>query len=186
MLLVIGCAATNQAIRARLPDNMPVNAVNRAGQSDEAARNQILTGLNSGPALVTFAGHGSVGVWTGAGLLRASDAATLTNGARLPVVVSLTCLNGYFANPHTQSLAESLLLAPDGGAAAVWASSALTLPDAQAGMSQAFFRVAYRNEATRIGEAIRQAKAATANREVRQTLQAINSDLQRHIGRAEK
>ena len=50
-------------------------------------RSQIVNAFNAGPSIVQYAGHGSVEVWTGAGLLQTNDAAQLSNGHRLPLVV---------------------------------------------------------------------------------------------------
>ena len=82
----------------------------------------------------------------------------------------MTCLNGYFHDLHTESLAERLLRAPNGGGIAVWASSGLTLTPAQAPMDTELFRLLYQNGASpRLGDAVRQAKAATSDSEVRLT-----------------
>jgi hypothetical protein len=163
-------AAASQALRPLLPPDMPVAAINRADGTDEQTRQQILASFNRGPALVNYAGHGSVEVWTGAGLLQTADAAQLTNGHRLPLVISMTCLNGYFHDLTSRSLAEGLLAAGHGGAAAVWASSALTLPAAQSQINQAALHGLYREEAAmRLGDAVRAAKLATNDREVRRT-----------------
>jgi hypothetical protein len=45
--------------------------------------------------------------------LVSSDASALTNGSRLPVVLAMNCLNGYFHDIFTESLAEALLKAAD-------------------------------------------------------------------------
>ncbi len=163
-------ASTINDLRSILPGAMPVTYLARGAQPDAALRTQILATLNAGPSVVAYAGHGSSEVWTGAGLLQASDAAALTNGNRLPLFVSLTCLNGYFAVPSAESLAESLVKAPNGGAVAVWASSGLTIPPGQATMGQALFQMLYGNSpAPLLGDAVRQAKRATTDSEVRQT-----------------
>lgn len=44
----------------------------------------------------------------------------------MPVYFLMDCLNGFFQDVYTESLAESLLPAPHGGAVGVWASSGLT------------------------------------------------------------
>ena len=116
-----------------------------------------------------MSGHGSVEVWTGAGLLQSADAPHLTNGHRLPVVVMMTCLNGYFHDLTSRSLAEGLLQAENGGAVAVWASSGLTLPTGQAQINQAFLRELYGTQRPTLGDATRTAKSATGDHEVRQT-----------------
>ena len=81
-----------------------------------------------GPFLVNYMGHGSVSVWDG--LFSGSDAAALTN-APLSIYVSMNCLNGFFHDVYTESLAETLIKAPTGGAVAAWASSTLTSFDQQ-------------------------------------------------------
>jgi hypothetical protein len=164
-------AAANQALRPLLPQNMPVTTVNRANGTDTQTRQQILAAFNAGPSLAVYSGHGSVEVWTGAGLLQTSDIAALANGPRLPLVSLMTCLNGYFADLHTESLGEALLKAPNGGAAAVWASSGLTSPASQAQLNRAFIRALYRTPtaAPRLGDAALEAKRATPDQEARQT-----------------
>ena len=68
---------------------------------------------------------GSLDVW-GKRLLVNEDARKLTNGSSLSFFVTMTCLNGYFQDVYSESLAEALLRAEHGGAVAVWASSGLT------------------------------------------------------------
>jgi hypothetical protein len=131
------------------------------------ARTELLASLNAGALVVNYSGHGSEQTWHD--LLDGSDAASLSNGARLPVVTALTCLNGFFQDVNVDSLAESLLRAPNGGAVAVWASSALTEPTAQAAMARQFFTVAFGTNGARLGDAIRTAKAATISVDVRQS-----------------
>ena len=64
-------------------------------------------------------------VWSGDDLFDDAAATSLTNGSQLPVFLIMNCLNGFFQDVYTESLAESLLLAKNGGAVAVWASSGL-------------------------------------------------------------
>ena len=67
--------------------------------------------------LVNYIGHGSTEIWAG-GLLSSTDALALLNGLKAPVVIAMTCLNGYFQDVYTNSLAEALMNAPGGGAVA--------------------------------------------------------------------
>ena len=60
-----------------------------------------------GDFMVNYLSHGSTQVWKG-DLLATADARELTNGERLPFVISLPCLNGFFHDLHTESLAEGL------------------------------------------------------------------------------
>jgi hypothetical protein len=162
-------AAASQQLGTQLPPGTNITSVNRQSGNDAEARANILAAFNSGPALINYFGHGTASLWAGS-VLTTEDAANLTNGNRLPLVINMTCLNGAFQDLLRESLAEALLNAPQGGAAAVWASSGLTMPDAQIVMDRELIRLLYQNGNTpRLGDAVRAAKAATANSEVRQT-----------------
>jgi Peptidase family C25/Lamin Tail Domain len=162
--------AANNRIRDLLPSNMAVTTVNRRDRAPAQVRDDILAGINQGPQIVNYAGHGSVEVWTGAGILRSSDKTSLTNGSRLPLVLTMTCLNGFFQDVFTESLAEALIKADGGGAVAVWASSGMTEPDRQALVDQQLIRLLFTTEQSpTLGDAVRGAKQATADMDVRRT-----------------
>ncbi len=124
--------------------------------------------LASGQGFVTFLGHGALDRWSSGGLLSTSSIRTLHNEGRLPMVVSLTCLNGFFHDPRTQSLSEALLQSPN-GAVAVWASSGLTRAADQLDMQRAFTASLLQEPARTIGEAILQAKQGVRDRDTRRT-----------------
>ena len=115
--------------------------------------------------LTTYIGHGSIDLWS-ASKYRGSTAAKLTNTKR-PIVAAMTCLNGYFHDLYMTSFAESLMLNPNGGAVAVWASSTLTEPDPQLEMARAFF--AELLGGATVGEAAMRAKSATSDSDVRRS-----------------
>jgi Peptidase family C25 len=165
----IGFEAMSNSLRSLLPANLPVTVINRSSDPDATIRAQILAGLNNGPKVVSFAGHGSVTVWTGAGLLRSQDAGALGNTGRLPLMVLLTCLNGYSHDPVAVSLGKSMLLAPNTGAIATWSSAGMTVPPAQQAMAQTFYGIFFANPNQRLGDAIIAAKAATTDTDVRRT-----------------
>jgi hypothetical protein len=163
-----------QASAALVPllGDLQVRRLNRAQLGDELARKRILEELNRGPGLVNYTGHGSADSWRG-GMLSEADAETLTNTAMPSIYLLMTCLNGYYdaAGP---SLGEALLKSGSGGAAAVWASTGMSLPLEQARVNQQFYRLAVANTTTkgtvlRLGDVVRQAKAATTDLDVRRT-----------------
>ena len=136
--------------------------------SAATVKQRLIDGINQGKKLINYSGHGSVSLWRGE-VLTASDAGALANEGKLPLFVMMTCLNGYFHDPGTESLAESLMKVERGGAVAVWASSGMTEPSGQAAMNQEFYRQLFGDPGLRIGEAIIKAKAATHNTDTRQT-----------------
>jgi hypothetical protein len=153
-----------------LPPTMTVETINRAAiGNDEMVRMQIVESINDGPAIVNYYGHGSVQVWTGAGILDSTVANTLTNGNRLALFLMMTCLNGYSHDVYIDSLGESVLKAPNGGAVSVWASTGFTEPQPQFDLDAEFYRQLFGATELRLGQAIRNAKAATSDMDVRRT-----------------
>lgn len=80
----------------------------------------------------------------------------------------MSCLNGYFHDAASDSLAEALLKS-SGGAVAVWASSAMTFANGQAPMDQEFYRQAFGGSPARLGDAAIKAKASSVDPDVRRT-----------------
>jgi hypothetical protein len=64
------------------------------------ARTQLLGAWQAGVAFVNYAGHGALDRMAQEGLLTSSDVTNLTNGTRLPVVVSMTCVVGPLFGPR--------------------------------------------------------------------------------------
>jgi hypothetical protein len=154
------------AIRALLPTNLTVTQIS---QTSASATTDLLTSLNvQGQALVNYIGHGSEANWAG-GLFSATDADGLTNGAMLPFVVAMTCLNGYFQDVYGTALAKALMQAPNGGALAVWASSGLTDSAPQAAMNQGLVKALFGAHPMTLGEAAATAKTAVSDLDVRRT-----------------
>jgi len=162
----------NEQLIPLLPANMQasVTKVYRAQQpSDAVARANIISKINSGTALVNYSGHGNVDVWTGAPIFDTNDAMGLTNGNKLLLVIVMDCLNGYFIAPPIDCISEALMKAPNGGAVASFSSSGLTIPTGQHEMGQQLFSLLYSGPAIALGDATRQAKAATTDLDVRRT-----------------
>jgi len=128
----------------------------------------ITNAFNRGSLLTNYIGHGSVEIWSNY-VFGSWNAATLTNGDKLPFVVSMNCLNGYFHDMFTESLGEALLKSPNGGAIGVLASSALTSPDQQMLVNLELYRQLFGATSTTIGDAVLKAKQATQDRDVRRT-----------------
>jgi hypothetical protein len=170
-----GFAATNDVFQSLLPATMSVQRLNRAPQppgvpSQTLTKADIVNGFNSGPSLVSYSGHGNVDVWTGAALFTSPDALALTNGTnKLSFVVVMDCLNGYFQDPVVLSLSEALLKAPNGGAVAAFASSGLTVAQGQHQMGEELYTQLYSGSPMALGDAIKIAKGATFDIDVKRT-----------------
>jgi hypothetical protein len=157
-------------LRELIPDEMRVEEIRRSQMDVATARALLFEHINNGQAIVNYLGHGSVDLWRN-GLLTAGDVQNLSNGDRLPLFVLMTCLNGYFQDAALDSLAEALIKAESGGAVAVWGSSGMTRPEAQAKLNREAYRLLFSEASVRptLGEALKQAKAAVADLDVRRT-----------------
>lgn len=142
------------------------------------ARQNLLAGINAGQLLVNYNGHGSVEIW-GSGLFNDTLASALNNGNKLPVFVAMNCLNGFFQDVYTQSLAESLMLARNGGAVAVWASSGLTAAGPQFQMDQALVKTLFAQPSITLGDAVLFAESGIADQDVRKTFILFGDPLMR-------
>jgi Peptidase family C25 len=133
-----------------------------------AARQNLLQTWSNGAGIIDFIGHGSVEMWESSGFFAGADAATAGDGAPLPLVIAMTCLNGYFHDVAQESLAEALLRNEDGGAVGVWALSTLTETSGQLPANEAL--LASLKSGRTLGQATIAAQRATSDADVRRTL----------------
>lgn len=159
----------SQAVENLLPKGISSTNIFASSLGNTAAQQNLIEGINSGQLLVNYNGHGSVEVWSSGSLFDDAHAAALTNGNKLPLFVIMNCLNGFFHDVYTQSMAEALMLAPNGGAVAVWASSGLTAPQPQFSMDQSLAQSLSSTPDVAVGDAAMKAKAGISDQDVRKT-----------------
>lgn len=139
------------------------------GQLGAATAHQnILSEMNDGALLYTYVGHGSQDTWSKLNVFGVVDAGSLTSGARVPLLLPLNCLNGLFVDLMSDSLAERLQKQA-GGPAAIWSSSGLTEPLWQTQLARTLYQQVFSRTGVRLGDAIRAAKAAVEDADVRKT-----------------
>jgi len=157
-----------QTVQGALPASMQVSQVLSGTVGTSTARQDIIDGINSGQLLVNYLGHGSEEQWAGADIFNTDNVDALTNGSQLPVFLVMDCLNGFFQDVYGQPLGVTLLLAPNGGAAAVLASSGLNQPAPQTKLDKLVLRNALTAPLT-LGDAIVKAKSEIGDASVRRT-----------------
>ena len=113
------------------------------------ARSRTIAAFNAGAGLISYVGHSNQWQWAvtipelnPSSMLGLFDPDTLTNGSRLPIVLTLTCLSSAFQTPALSgtTIDERLLLAPDGGAIAVWGSTGLGVAYGHDRLQQGFLK----------------------------------------------
>lgn len=160
---------SSDAVQQLLPGAVTVQRVNVRVDGPAQAKINVINGFNAGRSVVNYSGHGNVDVWSGASIFNTADAAALTNGNKLSFVIVMDCLNGYYLSPTIVSLAEAFLKAPNGGAVAAFASSGLTITPGQRQMELELYRQLYGATPIALGDAIKIAKNASSDPDVRST-----------------
>lgn len=134
--------------------------INRAQLTNAETKAELITSINEGPLLVSYLGHGAENQWGlgVGGFFKNSDAEALTND-KLPIMMGFGCRNTYFYNSDLSeiSLAEKLVLNPQGGAIAFFGSTTFTGPAAQEKLATSLINELGRRSktsqvGTRIGE----------------------------------
>ncbi len=114
----------------------------------------ILSAINQGVGIINYYGRGSKGTWGDEVVLQSADAQTLRNGSRLPILTSFTTLNGAFAEPGIDTLAETLLRANNGGVVAAIAPSGLASNEQLLQLGDQFYEQLFNEKESRIGDVL--------------------------------
>ncbi|HWQ12701.1 MAG TPA: C25 family cysteine peptidase [Roseiflexaceae bacterium] len=113
------------------------------------ARARTIAAFGEGAGIVTYMGHAHQWQWAvtdpaapDGALLGLYDADALANSGRLPIVLALSCLSSAFQTPAYSgtTIDERLLLAPGGGAIAVWGSAGLGVAHGHDALQRGFLR----------------------------------------------
>jgi len=142
-----------------IADNLAANALPASYQvekvylgSNDDPTGQIVKALDEGVGLVTYVGHGSMNVWGKDKMFQISDSDTLDN-SKLPFMVTMTCLVGYFHHPTATSMGEELLLNPKGGIVAGLMPTSESLASDQTELATNVYGYLF-GDAPTVGEAI--------------------------------
>lgn len=150
-----------------VPTSLTINRIDFAKiNGNSATATAVTNAFNRGGLMMNYIGHGSVEVWS-RNAMTSKNAAKLTNGDKLPFVMSMNCLNGFFHDLFSDTLGEALLRNPSGGAIAVFASSALTSPDQQTLLNAEMMKNLFAGAT--FGESVLKSKAAIQDKDVRTT-----------------
>ncbi len=169
----------SQVVQAQLNYTMQVTDLFANSTNYGAIETEIIAGINSGQLLVNYAGHGSEDMWSGTDLFDNDAANALTNGSSLPVFLLMNCLNGFFQDVYEEPLAVTLMLAPNGGAVAVLASSGLNQATPQTILDKLVVQAAMGKSQYALGDAIVKAKSGITDLAVRKTYNLLGDPAMR-------
>ncbi len=161
--------ADTAKVQAHLPAAVQATDVFLGALGTTTTQQDIVAGIKSGQLLVNYLGHGSEDQWSGADIFNTGSVSSLTNGSQLPVFLIMNCLNGFFIDLDMPPLGVSLLLAPNGGAVAVLASTGLNQPGPQTKLDNLVVQNALQAQPLTLGESILKAKSQISDVNVRRT-----------------
>lgn len=134
-----------------------------SGAACPEARDDLINGINAGASIVLYNGHGGVNGWGySSRFLLNTDIASLTNQGAPSIVLSLTCLDGYWnyadKTDATTSLAETFLRKENGGAIAAFSPTGFGSSDEHDWLLRGFFDQLADSYGNNIGSAVLGAK----------------------------
>lgn len=107
----------------------------------------------TGALLVNYIGHAARERWAAEKIFITPNLATLTNSGQLPVILSMTCLDGFW-NFHTASgLMEDTLRAPNGGIVSSWSPTGLGVASGHDSLERGFFKAVFQDGVQELGKA---------------------------------
>jgi hypothetical protein len=135
-----------------------------SGMTAAQVRAATIDAINNGRVIVNYVGHSSHSEWANEalfGLTGANELTSLTNLDKYPVMLPMTCFDGYFQHhdPAFSSLAESIVRLPNAGALASWSATGLGVATGHDHLNQGFFRAVVQIGIRQIGPATLIAKA---------------------------
>ena len=141
------------------------------------ATSDIINYINDGALLTNYSGHGSLTKWATEVIFKPSDIGSLTNKEKLTFVVTLNCLNAYFALPSTKSsqnfsLGEDFLRAKDKGAIAFYGPTGIGYPEEHSILAKELFSTIFEKKRSNLGYATTQAKISAFGKGVSQDIVA--------------
>lgn len=122
------------------------------------AKAAILAGINAGKLIVNYIGHATAVRWGLEDLLLWSDLSGLTNGAKTPVMLPMTCSDGYYIYPFPQSnnldsLGELVTRIAGKGAVASWSPTGYGMAIGHDYLDRGFFTSIFLDAAGGLGQA---------------------------------
>ncbi|MDX1413479.1 MAG: C25 family cysteine peptidase [Candidatus Promineifilaceae bacterium] len=119
---------------------------------NERVHYPIISAINQGVGLVNYFGHGGSSTWGDEVVFENSDVRSLQNSTKLPILTSFTTLNGAFADPNSDTLAETLLRANNGGVVAAVALSGKANSEQMLSLSEEFYGLLLQQDDHSLGD----------------------------------
>ena len=126
------------------------------------ALNTVITAAINNPQtlFLGYNGHAAIERWAAEGIWQVRDLAGLTNQNRRPLVIAMTCLEGYWHYPNRPGLSESALRSEQGGIVAAYTPTGLGVATGHDWLQHGFFTAVYKQRVPNLGAAVHASKVA--------------------------
>ncbi|MBN1996750.1 T9SS type A sorting domain-containing protein, partial [candidate division KSB1 bacterium] len=131
----------------------------RDAGSANAARSAIINQFNNGCLIANYLGHGSLDNWASETMFGKSDIKSLNNNLRYPIVVTLSCLNGFFHHAeNAYCLAEEFVLNSQRGSIASYSPSGFGYASADKILADGLYTSIFKHQNSNLGSVILESK----------------------------
>ncbi len=127
--------------------------------STQATRNAIRDRINNGCLIINYLGHGSTDSWGGPTFFTDTDLNYLNNPDYLPLMTTMTCLNGNWSSYLERCLADLYVNATDKGTIANFSSSGFCYNSISLNLAAYLFDEMLVDGRKKVGPAITEAKS---------------------------
>ncbi len=132
--------------------------------SSTAVRTALFIAFNQGRLIINWKGHSAVSSWASPVFLNLADMTTINNGYRQPLMVPMTCLEGYYITPSQagstdrSSISETLVRMAGRGAIASFAPTGLGIATGHEFLNKGLYEALFYNGVSELGPATTLAK----------------------------
>ena len=127
--------------------------------SATATKNAIINQINNGCFLVNYMGHGSLETWAHETIFKSDYISQLNNYQKLPLLVTMSCLNGFFHHADIPyCLSEEFLNRKNGGAIACLSPSGFGYTIGDQYLGDGLFKALFQENDNIVGSAVVKAK----------------------------
>lgn len=120
--------------------------------------------LDRGQNFVVYMGHSGVDFWGGGPqLITTAHLNALTNGNKTPIMLPMTCLEGFYHTPEREGFSELMLRKSGGGAVASYAPTGLQVQTGHDYLLTGFYEGAFDLDYGVIGQVVLNAKLVLLN-----------------------
>lgn len=121
--------------------------------TETLVRSALVSAINEGRLIVNYVGHAAIQYWGGPALFRLDEVNMLANGGKTPVILAMTCYDGYFHSPAAQSIAETNVRLAGHGAVASWSATGLGIVQGHDLLDRGFFEAVMQLGVRQLGPA---------------------------------